>query len=345
LIERGASDPKEERLAEAAAWRIHLTEIGADSSIGFEAWLQDPANAQAWASVSRGWDLFGLQAHDRELIRARQAALGGAKRVGLNPSHSMQLLKVMAAALLVGTMAWGGMQWLRRPDDYSTALGERRVVTLTDGSRISLDSGSEVTVQYSKNARELHLLRGQARFDVTHDVERPFSVEAGNQKVIATGTAFNIDLSGQKVFVTLIEGHVVVVDEDDGAVLKASHRIWPKSTELTAGQELAAAPSAVPEVAKADIQRVTAWTNGQIMFDNETLSSLVARVNRYSATRIVIADPRIAAMRISGVLNAGDVNGFVDIVTHYLSVRASTNSDGTISLAGDGKITTSTKND
>ena len=247
----------------------------------------------------------------------------------------LPVLKGVAAVLLVGVTMWAGGHWLQRPEDYSTALGERRVITLKDGSKVSLDSSSEVTVRYTQNLRELHLLRGQARYDVAHDVGRPFSDDAGNQKVIATGTAFNIDLSGQKVLVTLIEGHVVVLDEDNRtAGLNASHHMWPKSTELKAGQQLAAVPSAAPEVEKADIQRVTAWTSGQIMFDNEMLSSVVARVNRYSGTQIIISDPKIATMRISGVLNAGDVNGFVDIVTHYLSVRASPNSDGTIALAG-----------
>ena len=335
MIGPSTPDPEDKRLAEAAAWRVHLTEIDTDTTEEFEIWLREPANARAWARVSRPWNLFGTQAHEPELIAVRQAALGDAKRATLKPSLLLPALKGIAAILLAGAAAWGCLQWLQRPDDYNTALGERRVVTLTDGSRISLDSGSEVTVRYTKSSRELHLLRGQARFDVAHDVERPFSVEAGNQKVIATGTAFNIDLSEQKVLVTLIEGHVVVLDEDTGTTtLKANHRMWPKSTELRAGQQLAAVPFVAPQVEKADIPRVTAWTSGQIMFDNEMLSSVVARVNRYSATHVVIADPKIANMRISGVLNAGDVNGFVDIVTHYLSVRASSNSDGTIALAG-----------
>ena len=195
-----------------------------------------------------------------------------------------------------------------------------------------------MTVRYTKNLRELHLLQGQARFDVAHDVERPFSVQAGDQKVIATGTAFNIDMAGPKVLVTLIEGHVVVLDEDvRSAAIATGRPKWPSSVELEAGQQLVAVGTAPPAVEPVDIQRVTAWTNGQVIFDNETLSSVVARVNRYSRTQIVISDPKAGAMRISGVLNAGDVNGFVDIVTHYLPVRAATNDAGDISLASETK--------
>jgi transmembrane sensor len=95
--------------------------------------------------------------------------------------------------------------------------------------------------------------------------------------------------------------------------------------------------TAPPAVEPVDIQRVTAWTNGQVIFDNEALSSVVARVNRYTSTQIVISDPKVGAMRISGVLNAGDVNGFVDIVTRYLPVRAATDNAGDIALVSEAK--------
>ena len=123
------------------------------------------------------------------------------------------------------------------------------------------------------------LLKGQARFDVAHDKSRPFSVVAGNQRVIATGTAFNIDMAGPKVFVTLIEGHVVVVNEDNEGR-------W----ELRAGQQLAALPSMPPQIMPANTAKVTAWTIGQIMFDDEPLSSVVepdASQLRRSPTEVV----------------------------------------------------------
>jgi transmembrane sensor len=214
---------------------------------------------------------------------------------------------------------------MNRPDDYRTAIGERRVVTLSDGSKLSLDADSEVTVRYGKHDRSLHLLKGQARFDVAHDKKRPFSVVAGNQKVIATGTAFNIDIAGPKILVTLIEGHVVVLKNDGTAE-------WSRAVELRAGQQLKAAPAAAPQIAPANIQRVTAWTVGQLMFDDEPLSSVIERVNRYGGTQIVIADSRVGDMKISGVFNAGDAMGFVEIVTHYLPVKAVSEGPNTIAL-------------
>jgi len=330
------------RLAEAAAWRVHLTEIEAETTPEFEAWLTEPGCAGAWSKIAHSWDYLGEHANVPLLVAARQAALGDAKRASAErqpPRNWRRVAGTIAAILVVAVALVGGLRWLQSPDDYTTAFGERRVITLADGSRISLDSNSEVTVRYSKNARELQLLRGQARFDVAHDVERPFSVLAGDQKVIATGTAFNIDLSGPKVLVTLIEGHVVVLNEDKPPDTTAALPVVsPRrhSVELRAGQQLAALPQTPPEVAPANIQRTIAWTNGQLMFDNESLSAVVERVNRYSATPIVIDDPKVASLRISGVFNTGDINGFVDIVTHYLPVDAVTEESGAIRLKTKG---------
>jgi transmembrane sensor len=106
--------------------------------------------------------------------------------------------------------------------------------------------------------------------------------------------------------------------------------------ELRAGQQLKAAPAGTPEIAPANIQRVTAWTTGQLMFDNEPLASVVERVNRYGGTQIVIADSRVGDMKISGVFNAGDAAGFVEIVTHYLPVKAVSEGPNTIALQGNG---------
>jgi transmembrane sensor len=322
-------------LTEAAMWRVRLTETGATPE--FEAWLRDPENQAAWDMLSRPWSFFDEIADAPEMAAAREAAFADAKRAG-NPFSLPNLLRpaaaLIAATLIIGVVGIGAYWWMNRPTDYQTIAGERRVITLADGSKLSLDANSEVTVRYGKHDRSLHLLKGQARFDVAHDRKRPFSVVAGNQRVIATGTAFNIDMAGPKVLVTLIEGHVVVLEEASGIV---SPQVAPRTISLQAGQQLTAAPRLPPEIAQANIRRVTAWTMGQLIFDDEPLSSVVERVNRYGGTQIVITDPQVGAMKISGVFNAGDVLGFVEIVTHYLPVKAISERSSTIALQSQPK--------
>ena len=211
-------------------------------------------------------------------------------------------------------------------DVYRTDLGERRVVTLADGSKLSLDGRTKIEVRYTKGARELKLVSGQARFDVASDPVRPFKVAARDHTVVATGTAFNIDVSAPIVCVTLIEGRAVVLDRD---AIKA------RPVELRGGQQLVAPADAAPVVEVANLAETTAWLQGKIIFDDEPLAQAAERVNRYSKREVVVSDPAARAQRVSGVFDAGDVDAFVEAVTYYLPIEAA-DADGKIVLKGAG---------
>jgi transmembrane sensor len=332
------------RLAEASAWRVTLSEQDLESCEAFETWLTgDAGNAVAWARTQASWSRFGDEAVAPEMMTARRDALERARQVqARRAGGERRSLRVagLAAAAVAAVLVAGGAWWLQRPAVYSTALGERRTVMLADGSRMALDSGTKVRVRLLRDARRLTLVRGQARFDVAHDVMRPFSVAARNQVVVATGTSFNVDLLGPKVTVTLIEGRVSVLQNGPGdllhpgAILKRSH-----TTRLRAGQELVAVnvPGPVvaapaPTVEKVNLDGATAWENGQLVFDNEPLATVVERVGRYSNRTIGVADARTGALRISGVFNAGDLDTFVDTLQRYLPVEADHRADGGLVL-------------
>jgi transmembrane sensor len=191
-------------------------------------------------------------------------------------------------------------------------------------------------VRYSANARALTLVRGQARFDVTHDVERPFTVTANGRRVVATGTAFDVDLLGSDFLVTLIEGHVVVLPQSKpvgSAERTSATRARSSDTPpiaLDAGQQLVMSSHAAPRVTPVDIERVMAWERGKIVFNDEPLASVVERMNRYTSRRIDVADERVAALRISGMFHVGDVRGFVSTLTTYLPVKAEEHQDGSL---------------
>jgi transmembrane sensor len=324
------------RIAEAVAWHAYLHESELTSTPDFESWLKDRANAYVWGQAVSVWDFLGDQAKEPELVSARTRALLAVKRAMAQRraiwSWRGAAVAVAAAGLLI-LVGIQGYNWVSSPADYTTGFGERRIVRLEDGSRISLDSDSEVTVRYTRYSRSLHLLKGQARFDVAHDVERPFSVVARDRKVVATGTAFNIDLTRPNVAVTLIEGHVVVLDATgDAQSVQFTAKKLPL-VELHAGQELVAANDKASVVKDVDIKHVTAWVSGQLVFSNETLSDVVERVNRYSATPIVIADSDLANEKVSGVFNVGDVPGFLDIITQTLPLSVSDDQRGIITLS------------
>jgi len=90
--------------------------------------------------------------------------------------------------------------------------------------------------------------------------------------------------------------------------------------------------SAAPQINHVDIERVTAWERGEIVFDNEPLASVIQRMNRYGPRHIIIGDEQTGNLRISGVFHEGDLDGFVSTIASYLSVRANERPDGDVVL-------------
>ena len=324
------------RLTQAAAWRVRLAENDLDGCPELSAWLAaDARNANAWKRVENDWALFAEHASSPELLELRSQALARAREAGQDRwvrSRRFAITHRLGIAAGILLLAVGGLfVWMRQPDVYATGAGERRVVTLADGSQVALDSRSEVSVQYSAHARELTLTKGQARFDVVHDIERPFSVTADRHKVIATGTSFNVDLFGPSLLVTLIEGRVVVsstVPLVDLSKIDTS----PGRITLDAGEQVVFSPQAPPKVARVNLGQASAWENGEVMSDNDSLSTIVERINRYAQHPVVITDEQTAELRISGVFHTGDVDGFVAAIATYLPVHAEKEADGTIRL-------------
>ena len=188
---------------------------------------------------------------------------------------------------------------------------------------------SKVAVRYTKAERRLTLERGQARFDVAHEASRPFSVTARDRQIIATGTAFNVDMLAPEVRVTLIEGRVIVLQQSQGPLRPAAS--GSKAVALRAGQSLVAnEDGGATKVATADLAQATAWQQGQLVFNDEPLAQAVERINRYTSQNIAVADDTVGAITVSGTFNAGDVDAFVESVNNFLPVHAVTGPDGLI---------------
>ena len=330
------SETDTSRLAQAAAWRVRLAELDLEGCPEHSAWLtEDARNAAAWTRVQEDWAVFAEHANAPEILELRSEALAHAHEVGKGRwvrSRRFALTNGLGIAAGILILAAGGLfAWMRQPDVYTTRAGERRIVTLADGSQVALDSRSEVSVRYSAHARELTLTQGQARFDVAHDIERPFSVTADGHKVIATGTSFNIDLFGPSLLVTLIEGRVVVSAAQSWINLTKVDIPLARIT-LDAGEQIVFSPKAAPRVAHVNLGQATAWENGEVVSENDSLTTIVARINRYARDPVVIRDTETGELHISGVFHTGDVQGFVNTIVEYLPVRAEKEPDGTILL-------------
>ena len=329
---RELAPEQQERLDEAAGWRLKLTR---DPSLGSSAeylqWCSDPRNTGAREAVGKGWSAIGALQTAPEVLELRRQALARMRRANARRWNPRTIRIAAAAAAVIASVIGGTGLYAYRSclvfyfntSVYKTDIGERRIVPLPDGSRVSMDSDTRMSVTYLKTARSITLERGRSRFDVAHDSTRPFTVSAGRQTVEAIGTSFDVERLQSTVLVTLIQGQVVIKDTEAATTLP--------TISLNPGEEVVVSRNVRPAILKADPQVARAWEAGRLVFRDEPLGDAVARVNRYIAHAVEI-DPSIASIRFSGVFNAGDMDSFVSAVTSYFPVQASTTGNDNILL-------------
>lgn len=329
----------------AAVWCMRLSEgpLHPTEQRDFDAWLAaDHHNATALDEAVRTWrELDGAESAP-EFLTLRVQALQLARRRGRpvpiwRGTASRRAALVAGLAVVLGAAGFGAWR-LQAPLVFETGVGEREVVRLSDGSSLSLDADSQVRVRYARDRRELALFRGRAKFDVTRDPLRPFSVSAGDKVVVATGTAFSVELLQRQVRVVLYEGRVAVLAKPPGSGSGAKLRPVrlgsadaPADQMLTPGRELVAdlnAPSAV--VTPSDPARTLSWEAGQLVFVDEPLASAVERVNRYADEKLAIGDPAAREVLVTGVFNAGDSQGFVEGITTVFPLAAERRGGGRV---------------
>ncbi len=327
---RPPADPRE-----AAIWwatRAQIDPVAHAADEGFDRWYAaDPAHAAAWEEIARPLAGIGAYAAFPELRAMRDAALDVA-RAGPHPARRGRAIGgALAAGLALGLVTLGTFQTppplsqarLEAPQRYATAIGERRDIRLSDGSRIALNTASTLEVAYTAGRRDVRLLGGQALFRVAQDPARPFVVTAGNRRITATGTAFDVRIDrGGKVRVLLVEGHVRVEPAKPTGLARLIPALDRET--LDPGQQLAALAtgSATPVVTAADVAQGTAWSRGQIVFRGDALAGAVAEVNRYSTTRLTLDDPSLGRLKVSGVFAARGSEDFVAALKALYPVEA-----------------------
>lgn len=288
--------------AEAAAWlaRLHGPHRSADTDAALKAWLKaDRAHEEAFGRATEIWDMLP----------------GIDEAAPIAERRSRHVVLALAASLLL-LLSIGGLYTLfNRPPVHETAVGEQQVVMLNDGTRVSLNTNSRISVIYSHGERRVRLDRGEAMFEVTHNPARPFIVESGDEQVRALGTTFIVRRDGNaRTAVTLIEGRVEVTQPNQAGT--------PRIAVLTPGQRVTVTATAGAALDRPSIEALTAWRRGEVVFDDTSLLDAAEELNRYNAEHLVIADPSLASLRISGVFSTGDLEEVARAIAVLHHLRA-----------------------
>ena len=314
----------------AADWHALLNDanpqVETEDLEAFSAWRADAGNRAEYERLDRiSRDVRTLQDDPDIRLATAEALVRAPERQRIAARIATRRVRLFVGSLVAAcaVIAVTGGYLALRPT-YKTEIGQTFAARLPDGSRLTLDTDSQVRVRFSRGERRVELLRGRALFEVAHNLQRPFIVEADGTRVRATGTRFEVRKVGQDVRVTLTQGSVEVVDKD------AKSATW----RLKPGQALALTPvaTATAKPSAIDIQTATSWTSGHLTFQDLPLDEAVAELNRYSRDKVVLGDGAPRSRRISGVFSAGDNDDFIAAVSSLYGLKAMHRANGDIEL-------------
>jgi transmembrane sensor len=300
--------------ARASAWlrRRHLEDWGAEDEGALAAWLGQSMNhAVAYWRIKAVWDRTERLA---ALRPGAPKASFGERRRWLWPI----IAKAAGVAAAIVILGIGALWAIHGPRErvYATAVGEREIITLADGSQIELNTDTVLRADVSAGKRRIWLEKGEAYFQVKHDAAHPFVVTAGRHRVTDLGTKFLIRDDRNHFEVAVMDGRVRL-----DSTARNGHT---RSALLTPGDVALATENAVsirhkPKPVLAD---ELSWRRGMLVFRRTTLADAAAEFNRYNDEKIVVADPKLAKLQIGGTFQANNINAFIEVTQDVLGLHA-----------------------
>jgi transmembrane sensor len=210
---------------------------------------------------------------------------------------------------------------------FDTGIGGHRIVPLADGSRIELNTATILRTLISRKRRDVWLDRGEAYFEVAHIEGSTFVVHAGPRMITVVGTQFSVRRDDDKVTVAVVTGRVRVEDTMPGAS--------SASITVTAGDVAIGLGSSTMVVSKpvAAVEEKLTWRDGRLVFDGTSLAEVADDFNRYNRQQLLISDPSVAAIRISGTFKAANVEAFVRLLKQAYGLKVELTADGKLKIS------------
>jgi len=319
MTQESLSEAEYDAITDAAAhWcmRLHAVDCSVEERLAFEQWRDaHPLHAFEYEAMLEIWD---VAEHLPRPVTPPSVPLN-------KPLHAWRRYAIAASvcALALPLAAYSGwnLGWLPNSYQHFEATDNVRQVTLKDGSQVELNLNTELTFSNYKDERRVTLKKGEAFFQVSHDLSHPFVVRAGEGKIRVTGTRFNVWLYEDQVRVNLIEGSVLVTSNaalpGDGLRLGPAMQAQYRHGDYT------------PQISQTYANdNALAWRNGKLVLDNLALNEALPLINRYLSKPLKLADASTGAIRVGGVYNIKELGGLVNTLPKVLPVYLTRNTDG-----------------
>lgn len=299
-----SAQAQRQAIREASRWyvRLHAEAASVHDLNAWQSWMEaDASHRQAWAHI--------------DAVSAQMARLPGelASRTfndaGQSRRQVLRLSLWIASAGCAGVLGWRSDMGQRLTADYHTAVGERRLFTLADGSQLMLNTHSAVDLRFD-HAQRLLVLRGGeiAVSTIADSAGRPFLVETPDGRVRALGTRFTVRRVATGSEVAVLEKAVEV--SVPGAAMP---------TRVQAGERLRFTSASMGPRQLNDVS-VGAWQQGSVIAVNQPLGDLLGELGRYRSGWLN-CDPRIAGLEVSGAFPVNDTDRALKLLENSFPVK------------------------
>jgi len=299
----------------ALEWLVELQDepVAPETVREWASWrAAHPDHERAWLRIE------SVQGTLRPLAGPANAAIAKAALAAPASAQRRRALKTMSALAIASGAAWGVGQitpWRTWTSDHRTAIGERRNVTLPDGTRLVLNTDSAIDVRYSADRRRVTLIAGEILIATAHESgtrNRPFCVETAHGTARALGTEYAVRLLDGSTEVSVFQGAVQIRPRDD-----AEHGLT-----LQAGLRANYSARGIAQPATAEENQI-AWKDGFIVARGMRLADFVAELGRYSRDTISCA-PAVSDLRLSGSFPVSNVDKVLAALSATLDIRVET---------------------
>jgi ferric-dicitrate binding protein FerR (iron transport regulator) len=298
----------------AIQWKLKLHNGGADQphlQQHWRQWLQQhPDHRLAWQRL----DAMGREFQDclATLPDTRLATpILEQTAASLQRRNALKLLTLCMATGATGLLAYRALPWREWGADYRTAIGERRTVTLADGTQLLLNTDSAVDIRFSPQQRLIVLQRGEIFIDSGDDpgspVHRPLRVQSRNAVLEALGTRFLVRDGEQGTTLRVEEGRVAIRDGNGAAMIAVP------------GESYTVSGTGITQISRPAMD-IAGWTRGVLVVNDMRLADFVRELSRYRAGYLG-CDPAVADLRLSGVFQLNQGEAPLEVLAHLLPVQ------------------------
>ncbi|MFQ3245911.1 MAG: transmembrane sensor [Arenicella sp.] len=322
-------------LDQATEWTIELNsgELSQARTEMLHAWLKEsPLHEASLLKVSDIWDeTKALVAETVTEAKAVSSPRKNAWSFSSGMAVAAVIFVTLIGVLLSDSINLGGNAQKPLAVIHETLIGEFKTVILSDSSQVILNTNSRISVAFNEQSerRRIHLLQGEAYFDVAKDPLRPFIVNVDKREVRAVGTAFNIKSNTRYIEVLVKEGVVDFVDLSKSAEKNES------PDRLTAGQilEIENGSKELSLLLPEKVEKRLSWQTGRVVFEGDKLKDVISEVSRYTKTQFIFSDQRTESISVGGSFRIGNVAELLDSIKEGFDVNVEERSDGTIVLS------------